>query len=103
MPQPLSDLPPDLGSALRHALDQACFPLFDGTPNGPGLWRSIERTATAALARMQADGRFVGYDTNAPKGVWVIESVDGAPVDRACDAWPHVSGAPPLISFDRRR
>lgn len=49
------------------------------------------------------DGRFVGYDTNAPKGVWVIENVDGAPVDRACDAWPHVSGAPPLISFDRRR
>lgn len=48
------------------------------------------------------DGRFIGYDTNAPKGVWVIESVDGAPVDRAYDAWPHVSGAPPLMSFDRR-
>jgi len=59
MPAPLSDLPPDLGQTLRQALDHACLPLLDGTPNGPALWRSIERTVAAALARIQASAGFI--------------------------------------------
>jgi hypothetical protein len=47
------------------------------------------------------DGREITYELAAPKGTWVIESVDGAPMDRDYDAWPHVSGDPPFITFDR--
>ena len=48
------------------------------------------------------DGRPIRYDTGAPKGTWVIEGVDNAPVIRDYDAWPQVTGDPPLIAFDRR-
>lgn len=48
------------------------------------------------------DGRPIRYDASAPKGTWVIESVDNAPVIRDYDAWPQVTGDPPLIAFDPR-
>jgi len=48
------------------------------------------------------DGKSIGYDVNAPKGTWVIASVDGEPVDRNHDTWPHISGDPPEITFERQ-
>lgn len=43
----------------------------------------------------------IEYDVNAPKGTWVIMSIDGKPVDRAYDRWPQIDGDGPKVSFAR--
>ncbi len=47
------------------------------------------------------DGTVLTYDVQAPKGVWVMESVNGERLDRDYDAWPQLSGDVPDISFAR--
>ncbi len=47
------------------------------------------------------DGTTLAYDVQAPKGVWVMESVNGEALDRDYDAWPQLSGDGPDISFAR--
>lgn len=37
-------------------------------------------------------GSLIGYDVNAPKNKWVIQSVDGIAQDRLFDQWPLVDG-----------
>jgi len=38
------------------------------------------------------EGTRIEYDTDAPRNRWVIESIDGQPVDREFDGWPRLQG-----------
>ena len=48
------------------------------------------------------DGGGIAYDPKAQKGTWVIESVDGASVDRDYGRWPKMGGDIPTVSFEDR-
>ena len=38
------------------------------------------------------EGTIIGYDVNCSKDQWVIQSIDGKPVDRKFDKWPLIQG-----------
>jgi len=38
------------------------------------------------------EGTIIGYDVNCSKDQWVIQSIDGKPVDREFDKWPLIRG-----------
>jgi len=41
---------------------------------------------------MMPEGTIIGYDVNCSKDQWVIQSIDGKPVDRKFDKWPLIRG-----------
>ena len=45
-------------------------------------WTKLEHQLT------MPEGTIIGYDVNCSKDQWVIQSVDGRPVDRKFDKWP---------------
>jgi hypothetical protein len=49
------------GDPIAAALDDALAPLLDGGPNGPALWRRLERAAAVVLDGFVAGGVLSGY------------------------------------------
>ena len=77
-----------------------------GGEDGPGVVLAKLREANGDEGALPSSFAWPGgprltYDVNAPKGTWVIESVDGQPVDRGYDAWPQVAGDVPDFTFER--
>ncbi|HQH52993.1 MAG TPA: tetratricopeptide repeat protein [Candidatus Hydrogenedentes bacterium] len=98
---------PELSIAVFSADDFGLIALFPGETLLPqSLLEELQTVNPDAQTLKHTfhwlDGRSLSYVPNAPKGTWVIESVDGVSVDRDYDSWPHVDGDPPLISFHRR-
>src|SRR5690606_20842695 len=68
-----------LDARLRLLLQQAATDLLEGQPNGPGLWKTLERKAHAVLGELESRGEIAGYhvrcdaETNADSPVPVIE------------------------------
>ncbi|MDQ1257757.1 MAG: hypothetical protein QG656_2363 [Candidatus Hydrogenedentes bacterium] len=80
--------------------------LFVDWPSSPEVLLQAIREANPDPERIGRrfvwpGGNVIAYDVDAPKGSWVIESVNGKPVDRAYDAWPQFSGDMPRIAFAR--
>lgn len=97
---------PDFYVAVFSSGDMGLIALFPGETLLPqSLLEELQGVnpdpATLATEFHWLDDRAITYDLDAPKGTWVIQSVDGAPVERDYDAWPHVSGDPPFITFER--
>ncbi|MFO7975178.1 MAG: hypothetical protein R6V12_11145, partial [Candidatus Hydrogenedentota bacterium] len=98
---------PDLSIAVFSNDDVGLIALFPGETLLPQSLLEELQTVNPNPKDLKTvfhwlDGRAIRYDLDAPKGTWVIESVDGTFVDRDYDAWPHVSGDPPFITFERR-
>lgn len=81
----------------------AVFPDWSGTAAELAMGIVAANPTEAVLRRVfnWPSTDTITYDVGAAKGAWVIETVNGQPVDRNYDGWPHVDGGPTGISFDR--
>lgn len=71
--------------------DDAAKALAQANPNESEIRRAFQWPS----------GGSVGYDVNAPKGLWVITAIDGKPVNRTYDSWAQLDGDGPKVSFAR--
>ncbi len=76
----------------------AVFPGFMGNPESLAVELHRRNADPARLKErfVRPDGNIVGYNTEAPKNLWVIKSYNGARLDRDFDSWPVLEGEVPV-------
>ncbi len=79
------------------------FPNFDEEPEQ--LLHAIlsvnEDTVLTRTRFTHPDGTVLEYEPDAPKGAWVMKSVNGQELERAYDAWPQFESDIAPLSFAR--
>jgi len=91
--------PDELSVAAHSQPDRGLLALFPSSGTDPENLLAALKEANPER-RLRAgrfqwpDGTSISFDVHAPAGTWVIEAVDGEPVDREYDHWP-------LLDVDR--
>ena len=86
----------------KNSSDELLQAISQANPSEPDLTHTFHwPSAGTPEAASYPSSRRVEYDVNAPKGTWVIASIDGKPVDRRYDGWPQMDGDGPKITFVR--